>query len=685
MLHLFKSRTEKFEYCFNIQTSSPLMPEELLKLKQVLADGFVPSGVVDSSALSGKSDMIVELGPRMNFATAYQTSLLSVCRDCGLTKITRIERSRRYVPDNGANREEFIKKNHDRAVECHYPEPLSTFETGIVPVAVYSIPMGMLGPDALNGIEGLAMDEWDRNFYYDYFVRQENRDPTNVEISDLSNANSEHSRHGYFRGKQIIDGQEMPRSLMEIVKNTLAVNPNNSVIAFSDNSSAIRGYTVWTIIPSQPGTPSPFVKTQVTYHLVFTAETHNFPTGIYAFGGAETGTGGRERDNRMTGRGALLIAGTAGFCTASLLIPGYIRPWEDPTFAYLPTMETPLNIMIRASDGAFDYANKFGEPGILGFTREFDMRLPNGERWGFVKPIMFTGGIGQIDDRHIHKAEPKKGMKIVRIGGPAYRIGKRGGAASSLHQGENDAEIDFNAVQRGDGEMGNKVNRVIRTCVEMGDKNPILSGHDQGAGGPANNLKEIVGDAGGKIDIVKINIGDPTLSDEEIWICEYQEGDAVLIYPESADLFAAICEREKVPCEFVGEVTGDGRFVVINSRNGTTPVDIDLKKVLTGLPQKIFTDNTVDMKLEPPLLPAKLDIAKALHLVFQLIDVGSKRFLTSKVDRSVTGLIARQQCVGPLQLTLADCAVIAQSHFGLTGGAISIGEQPVKMLISPEA
>ena len=684
MLHLFLRKDEKTEYCFNIETTEPLNPSELLILKHLLADGFVSKSIATSSGIPN-GNSVVEVGPRMNFATAYSTNLVAICKTCGLEKVTRIERSRRYLLPIKTNKAQFIKEHHDRMTECVYSQPLQSFEAGIVPKPVSTIPLMEKGPDALLEIPGLAMDAWDRQFYYDYFVRAEKRNPTIVEILDLNNANSEHARHGFFKGKLVIDEIAMPETLLEIVKSTLKANPSNSVSAFRDNSSAILGYHYRTIGPQEPGNPSAFVNRRVKYDPIITAETHNFPTGVAPFPGAETGTGGRIRDIEAMGKGGLVIAGTAGYCVGNLLIRGYDLPWEDKTLPYPFTLASPLNIEIGASDGASDYGNKFGEPVIAGFTRSFDLRLKNNERWAFIKPIMFTGGIGQIDARHLEKGEAKKGMLIVQIGGPAYGIGVGGGSASSKLQGENEAELDFNAVQRGDAEMEQKMNRVIRTCIEMGLANPIISIHDQGAGGAANVLKELVEKAGGRIELRRIKLGDQTLSDLKIWIAEYQERCGFLILPERIEEFKAICQREKVNCEILGKVTGDGRFVVHDEKDDSTPVNLDLRKVLGNMPQKTFKDKKTDSVLKPLELPEDLTVKDALYRVLRNLAVGSKRFLTSKVDRSVTGLIARQQCCGPLQLTVGDVAVIAQSHFGLTGAATSIGEQPIKMLVNPKA
>lgn len=684
MLHFFLRKTEALQYCFNVEASAPLNPDELSILKQLLADGFI-SETISEKHIRFEGNGVVELGPRMNFATAYSTNLVAICQTCGLEKVTRIERSRRYQLSPGVDLSRFIREHHDRMTECLYDQPLQTFETGIQPEPVFEIPMLEKGPDALLEIPGLAMDDWDRNLYYEYFVKEEGRNPTIVEIRDLDNANSEHSRHGYFKGKQVIDGVVMPETLLNIVKSTLKANPSNSIIAFKDNSSGMKGYECWTILPDQPGKPAPFKMHKVHYHIIFTAETHNFPTGVAPFPGAETGTGGRIRDVQATGKGGLVVAGTAAYCVANLLIPGYDLPWEDKKSAYLSNLASPLTIEIRASDGASDYGNKFGEPVIVGFTRSFDQKLLSGERWAWIKPIMFTGGIGQIDDHHTEKGEARKGLLIVQVGGPAYGIGVSGGSASSKLQGENEEELDFNAVQRGDAEMEQKMNRVIRACIEMGERNPIVSVHDQGAGGPANVLKELVEKAGGKIELRRIKLGDPTLSVLKIWIAEYQERCGFLIHPKRIGEFKSICEREKVNCEILGDVTGDGRFVVHDEKDDSTPVDLNLDKVLGNMPQKTFKDKRIKHPFKVVALPKNLSVEEALSRVLRNLAVGSKRFLTNKVDRSVTGLIARQQCCGPLQLTVGDLAVIAQSHFGLTGAATSIGEQPIKMLVDPKA
>jgi phosphoribosylformylglycinamidine synthase len=420
--------------------------------------------------------------------------------------------------------------------ECEYPAPLDSFETGLVPEPVVTIPFLEEGPEALRAINrelGLGMDAWDLDFYHDLFAKKFRRNPTNVECFQLAQANSEHSRHWFFKGNLIIDGTRAPETLMDVIKSTLGAHPANSIIAFKDNSSAIRGYEISTIIPAQPGKASPFSLRHGAYDLIFTAETHNFPSGVAPFPGAETGTGGRIRDVHATGRGALVVAATAGYCVGNLNIAASQIPGEDSAFQYPSNLASPLQILIGESNGASDYGNKFGEPLIQGFTRTFGLRLIDGSRREWVKPIMFTGGVGQIDARHLQKNDPGKGMLVIEIGGPAYRIGIGGGAASSMIQGENKEELDFSAVQRGDAEMEQKMNRAIRACVEMGDRNPIISIHDQGAGGPCNVLTELVDPAGGRIEIREIAVGDRTMSVLEIWGAEYQERTALLLQPDT--------------------------------------------------------------------------------------------------------------------------------------------------------
>jgi len=685
ILRYYRLAGDDHENCFYVETSAPLTASEQSSLRWLLAETFEPEKSGDRPLIMRSGVEVAEAGPRLNFETAFSTNAVSICRACGLGQITRVEKSKRWVLPEGADRDAFLAVRYDRMTECPYPRPLDTFEAGLAPEAVFSVPLIEKGIAALHEINremGLGMDAWDVGFYYDLFAARFRRNPTSVECFQLAQANSEHSRHWFFKGRLIIDGEPAPETLLDIIRSTLRANPANSIIAFKDNSSGIRGFEIATIVPALPGRCSQFAAWKGHYDIIFTAETHNFPSGVAPFPGAETGTGGRIRDVHATGRGALVIAGTAGYCVGNLNIEGFAIPGEDPSFSYPSNLASPIQILIGESNGASDYGNKFGEPVIQGFARSFGLRLPDGSRREWVKPIMFTGGVGQLDARHREKGGPQKGMLIIEIGGPAYRIGIGGGAASSMIQGENREELDFSAVQRGDAEMEQKMNRVIRACVEMGDRNPIVSIHDQGAGGPCNVLTELVDPAGGRIEIRSIALGDKTMSVLEIWGAEYQERTALLLNSDRLDEFQAVCRREKVTCEVLGEVTGDGRIVVHDAQDDSTPVNLELAPILTNIPQKVFELEHPRLRLEPLRIPGDLSVREAIRLVFRLPSVGSKGYLVRKVDRCVTGLVARQQCCGPLHLPVSDVAVTAQSHLGISGAAIAIGEQPVKGLVS---
>ncbi|MCI5148759.1 MAG: phosphoribosylformylglycinamidine synthase, partial [Candidatus Electrothrix sp. MAN1_4] len=364
-------------YCFNIESTRSLTDEELHQLCLLLADGFMAHTVSLTPVLEG--ERVIEVGPRLNFATAWSSNMVPICSATGLDCISRVERSRRYLVPEGEELHKFIAAHHDRMTECPYPEPLTSFASGVEPEPVYEVDLMGEGPDALCDLPGISMDERDRNFYYEYFVEKHRRNPTIVEIMDLNNANSEHSRHGYFGGKQIVDGQEQEGTLFQVVKETLKANPKGSLVAFKDNSSVVAGHEISTLLPKEPGQPSPLQANKAVYHPLLTAETHNFPTGVAPFPGAETGTGGRIRDVQGTGKGGFVMAGTAGYCVANLHISGYELPWEKD-YPCPSNLASALTIEIEASNGASDYGNKFGEPLIQGFTRSFDLRLESGER-----------------------------------------------------------------------------------------------------------------------------------------------------------------------------------------------------------------------------------------------------------------------------------------------------------------
>ncbi|OQR91841.1 phosphoribosylformylglycinamidine synthase [Achlya hypogyna] len=699
------------EICFYIEldaAASPLTTEEEQCLTWLLSETFEPKKYRATPFLApAAATWHVEIGPRMNFSTPWSSNAVSICHACGLTKIKRIERSRIFAftaksagTIDAAFKEKFLATHMDRMTEQVYESPLTEFGVFTAPKPVQRIPIMTEGKEALrrvNESNGLGFDEWDLEYYTNLFKEKLKRDPTDVECFDMGQSNSEHSRHWFFGGKLVLDGVEMPETLFKMVKSTLTPESmKNSIIAFHDNSSVIKGAKIKTLAPSTIGAPSALAERHLESHVLLTAETHNFPSGVAPFPGAETGTGGRIRDVQATGRGAHVVAGVSAYSVGNLCLDDYELPWEDKALQYPSNLAHPRDIIVQASNGASDYGNKFGEPVVTGFARSFGMVLPNGERREYIKPIMFSAGVGQLNATHCSKGHAEVNMWVVKVGGPCYRIGMGGGAASSRIQDAKTAELDFNAVQRGDAEMENKMNRVIRACIELGDKNPIVSIHDQGAGGNGNVLKEIVEPAGehrggARYEVRNILVGDDTLSVLEIWGAEYQENNALLLRPADVDLFSRICARENCPFALLGQVTGDGKVVLHDAQDDSTPVDLELDLVLGKMPQKTFTDARVPLPAAELVFPADVTVASALDRVLRLLSVGSKRFLTSKVDRCVTGLVAQQPCVGPLQLPLANVSVIAQSHFRspetgtFTGCASAVGEQPVKGLVNPGA
>ena len=667
------------EDCFCVEIENPLTEQEKEKLLWLLRETYQPGHTGFNSFLCGAT---VTVGPRLAVETAYSSNAVAICKSIGLEKVLRLEKFRRYTTDTVQ-----VTKLYDKMTECVYDEIPDSFAVESQPEEVYVVRLiedGIPALRAINAQLGLGMDETDIEFYHKLFTEDFKRNPTNVECFQLGQANSEHCRHWFFKGIISIDGVDQKASLMELVQRPLQMRTqSNSTISFSDNSSAIKGRSVVMLSPVSPGRVSGFQRSIRSLHSIFTAETHNHPTMIQPFHGAETGTGGRIRDVQATGKGGLVVAGTVGYCVGNLLIPGYEIPGEDPSDAYPERYASPLDILINASNGASDYGNKFGEPVVNGFARTLGIKFSDSRR-EWIKPVLFTGGIGSMYGGHAKKEDPEFGMTIIQIGGPAYRIGLGGGAASSMSQGQNIQKLDFDSVQRGNAQMEQKVNRVIRACIELGSANPIASIHDQGAGGPCNVLTEIINPAGGKIRIRAINVGDASMSVLEIWGAEYQERLALLVRPENLPGFQTICRRENVPCEVLGLVTNDGLVTLYDAQDSSTPVNLALDKILGSMPRKRFAFERPTLNLQAFTAP-DLSIAELVERIFKLPSVGSKGFLVRKVDRSVTGLVAQQQCCGPLHLPVGDVAVVADSHYGLSGAATANGEQPLKLLMNPEA
>lgn len=681
----------KTETCFYVEIApSRFDPKHLPVLTWLLSETFEPDSFGSTSFLAG-CETILEVGPRLTFETPFSSNAVAICRKCGVGSVERLEHSVRFGLNaalSDAECEAFMRPLHDRMTQERYREPRESFQSTAKPEPVRTIPLlteGMAALERANRELGLAMDRQDLEIWFDLFVNVLKRNPTDVELFQIGQANSEHCRHGWFRGRHVIDGRELPESPMDIVRATLRANPQGSVIGFHDNSSAIQGRRVDLLVPSHPSKPSRYRwEWGVTLHPTLTAETHNHPSGIEPFEGAGTGGGGRLRDNQMVGRGGVPIVGGAGYCTGNLLIPGYDLPWEQGSWPHPGNLASPLDIMVRASDGASYYGNCFGEPVVYGFARTFGMNLPDGYRSWF-KPIMYSAGAGALRAEHVEKGEPKKGMLIILLGGPGFRIGVGGGSASSMVAGTNAQELDFASVQRSNPEMENRMGRVVTACINLGKKNPIVSAHDLGAGGTCNAVPEIANPAGARIDFRTIPAADPTLSVREGWGSEAQERDVVLIWADRLTDIADICLRENCPLAVIGEITGDGELVLYDASDGTTPVRLPLERILGKLPQKTFTHVRTEPALRPLVLPKDLTVKGALERVLRLLSVASKHWLTNKADRSVTGLVSQQQCVGPFHVPVADFASRANSHFGLSGAVMSLGEQPIKGLLNPSA
>lgn len=681
--------SEGLEHCFYVEAKSQLNINELNTLLWLIAETFEPHKTGYHNHLGNR--YVVQIGPRLSIETPFSSNAVSICQACGLDKITRVEVTRIYTTSEDPTLENLKSRFHfDRMTEEVYPKGIHSFETGIKPEPVQVIDLIGCGKSALVEVNkrlGLGMDDRDLDYYQQLFAEVLGRNPTDVELFQLGNANSEHSRHGFFNAIIEIDGTPMEQTLFQIVKGPLKnLGPDNrSLVAFHDNAGVIKGFETDVLIPVEPGKPSSMHIVRRVVHITCTAETHNHPTFVAPFPGAQTGAGGRIRDNSAVGRGGIIGIGIAGYAVGNLFIPGYEIPGEVVGRDMPSQYASPLKILIDGSNGVTSYGNEIGEPLTSGFTRSFG-QFVNGEWREFRKPILYSAGVGHIFKGHTKKEKPEVGMLIVRIGGPAYPIGIGGGAASSMQAGDSTEELDFSSVQRGNAEMENRTNRVIRTCMELGKKNPIRSAHDQGAGGPSNVITELVVPLGGKVNIRRIRLGDITMSVLEIWSAEFQEGYGLLISSEDLEVFLAICKRERVNCEILGEIDGNGHIVVEDpeAQGETVCVNLNLEQILTKLPQKTFKTERQVKKLQP-FVPPDVSIGEMIEAVFAQLHVGSKGFLVHKGDRCVTGLVAQQQCCGPAQIPIANVSINMQSHFGLTGAVQAIGEQPIKMLINAGA
>ena len=607
------------------------------------------------------------VGPRREMITPWSTNAVEITQNMSLSGILRIEE---YFPVSSENAE------HDpmlqRMYTCldqtiftvnHEPEPIKHVEN----------------LEEFNEKEGLALSKEEMEYLHK-IEKGNNRPLTDSEIFGFAQINSEHCRHKIFGGVFVIDGKEMESSLFAMIKNTTKENPGNILSAYKDNVAFAQGPVIEQFAPADQSTSDYFRVKDIESVISLKAETHNFPTTVEPFNGAATGTGGEIRDRMGGGVGSWPIAGTAVYMTAYPRLDGG-REWEDilPVRQWL--YQTPEQILIKASNGASDFGNKFGQPLITGSVLTFEHQ-ESGEKYAYDKVIMLAGGVGYGTKRDCLKKEPQKGNKVVVVGGDNYRIGLGGGSVSSVDTGRYSNGIELNAIQRANPEMQKRAYNLVRALVEE-DNNPVVSIHDHGSAGHLNCLSELVEECGGEIDMTKLPIGDKTLSAKEIIANESQERMGLLIDEKHIEHVSKIAERERAPLYVVGETTGNAHFSFVQG-DGVKPFDLDVEQMFGHSPKTVMVDKTVERHYENPVYEqGKLD--EYIDRVLQLEAVACKDWLTNKVDRSVTGKVARQQCQGQIQLPLSDCGVVALDYRGEKGIATALGHAPQAGLASPEA
>lgn len=641
-----------------VQTHSPLNQDFIQRLSWAFSD----AELLGMDKISG-----FFVGPRREMITPWSTNAVEITQNMGVNGIIRIEEFF-SVDTNNAGHDPMLQRiydglNQDVFTIDKMPEPILEIDD----------------IDVYNQQEGLALSE-DEVKYLNEVSNRLGRKLTDSEVFGFSQVNSEHCRHKIFNGIFIIDGEEKESSLFKLIKKTSQTNPNKLVSAYKDNVAFSTGPEIEQFAPTEGDKPSYFQTKNIKSVISLKAETHNFPTTVEPFNGAATGSGGEIRDRLAGGKASLPIAGTAVYMTSYPRTKAG-RPWEE-TMAERPWLyQTPEEILIKASNGASTFGNHFGQPLICGSLLTFEHE-ENRKKFAYDKVIMLAGGVGYANKRDALKGEPKPGEKVVILGGDNYRIGMGGGAVSSVDTGQYSSGIELNAVQRSNPEMQKRAANVIRAFSEA-DENPIVSIHDHGAGGHLNCLSELVEATGGKIDMSKLPIGDPTLSAKEIVGNESQERMGLLIPQEIEDKMKRIAERERSPMYVVGETTNDMKFV-FEQADGKRPIDLKLEDFFGKAPRTIMRDETLDETYANPEYDlSKLD--EYIKNVLQLEAVACKDWLTNKVDRSVTGKVARQQTQGEIQLPLSDLGAVALDYKGRVGIATSIGHAPQAAMVDPAA
>jgi len=666
------------EFWYFVELNKSLDSAELERLKSLLS--------ATSNAPEPKG-MLLLVTPRLGTISPWSSKATEIANQCGFSAISRIERGTAFHVDAKGDVDTLLPLLHDRMTESvlnsfdaadalfrHYaPQPLSTVDV---------VTSGRAALEQANLDMGLALSADEIDYLLEHFIRI-GRNPTDVELMMFAQANSEHCRHKIFNASWVIDGKAQEHSLFGMIRETHKRHPEGTVVAYSDNASVIEGATVKRFYPRADGA---YAWHEEETHLLAKVETHNHPTAISPFAGAATGSGGEIRDEGATGRGSKPKAGLAGFSVSNLQIPGFEQPWEkkDGDYGRPDRIASALDIMIEGPIGAAAFNNEFGRPNLAGYFRTFEQEVA-GEVRGYHKPIMIAGGVGNIAARDSFKINFEAGALLIQLGGPGMLIGLGGSAASSMASGTNTADLDFASVQRGNPEIQRRAQEVIDRCCQLQDNNPILSIHDVGAGGLSNALPELAHGAGcgARFELRAVQLEEPGMSPREIWCNESQERYVLAIDASRLAEFSALCERERCPFAVLGQATADGNLVVADSHFENNAVDMDMH-VLLGKPPRMTREATTKAKHLPPFDTTGIDLKEAVARVLRMPSVASKNFLITIGDRSVGGLTARDQMVGPWQVPVADCAVTLMSFDGYLGEAFAMGERtPLALVDGP--
>ena len=669
------------EYIHFIETDKDLSQSNKKTLHKLL--NYSPEVDLENSKHT------ITVAPRIGTISPWSSKASEICKLCGLSVISRIERGINYHLNRTINANELVTLLElvmDKMTESHL-QSLSDSEllfNELMPNEFITIDILGLGKSAINKANnelGLALSQSEINYLFDSFTAIE-RNPRDIELMMFAQANSEHCRHKIFNADWTIDSEKQAISLFGMIKNTYKQNPEGLLSVYSDNSAVMNGYSSNYFEANEKGVYQSSVGEKA---VLMKVETHNHPTAIAPDPGAATGSGGEIRDEGATGRGSKPKTGLCGFSVSNLKLPNSIQPWEID-YGKPSQIASALEIMIDGPIGAASFNNEFGRPNTCGYFRTYEQETKNGDVRGYHKPIMLAGGIGNIKKNHVEKGLISDGDKIIVLGGPAMLIGLGGGAASSIGSGDQNENLDFASVQRANPEMQRRSQEVINACTNLGDKNPIVSIHDIGAGGLSNGIPELVNDStkGAKLQLRSIPNDEFKMSPLEIWCNESQERYVIAIKDESITLFDEICIKERAPYAVLGSATEDRHLLLEDSHFNNKPIDLEMS-LLFGSSPKTHKDVESLANIEDAFNPINIELEDAVNRLLNLPTIASKNFLITIADRSVTGLIARDQMIGPWQVPVADCAISLSDYLGYQGEAMSIGEKTPISLINAAA